>query len=132
MTTTTERLAPEQILEWERTVYDQSIHTPITEIANELKEVFSQKLTAAIVGIDGHKAVGEWARGERKPHPDTEDRLRLAFRIVKLLERVESPQAIRAWFMGSHPDLNDQSPALTLADDQVRVLRAARQFLAGG
>ena len=65
-------------------------------------------------------------------------RLRAAFQIAELLIQSESPQTVRAWFMGMNPQLDDRSPALVLAaegNDQVQVrdvLHAARAFLVEG
>jgi hypothetical protein len=76
--------------------------------------------------------VGKWERAERTPHPDAERRLRHAYQIVQLLLERESAETVRAWFVGMNPDLDDQAPVLALAEDPVRVLQAARAFLAHG
>ncbi len=87
---------------------------------------------AVIAGVSDAKAVGKWARGERSPHPETEHRLRHAFHITQLLLQQESAETVRAWFIGMNPDLDDQAPALLLAEDPHAVLLAARNFLANG
>ncbi|MGI8971710.1 MAG: XRE family transcriptional regulator [Dehalococcoidia bacterium] len=116
----------------ERIAYQQATRTAVPEIASSLQELFGQKLVALIVGIENPKAVGEWGRPVRKPHPETERRLREAYHITSLLGQVESAAAIRAWFVGMNPDLDDRTPALVLQEDPAQVLRAARSFLTGG
>ena len=57
------------------------------------------------------KAVGQWARGLRSPHPDAERRLRDAYQVVGLLLEYDAPETVRAWFGGMNPHLDDQAPA---------------------
>jgi hypothetical protein len=68
----------------------------------------------------------------RKPHPKAEERLRNAYQVAKLLECEESRETIRAWFVGMNPERDDHPPALMIAEEPVRVLQAARSFLAHG
>lgn len=104
----------------------------VPEITKELESILGQRLTAVIAGVSDAKAVAKWARGERTPRPDTEQRLRDAYYIVHLLLQAEAPSTIRAWFSGMNPDLDDHAPALVLGEDAPRVLQAARTFLAHG
>lgn len=49
-----------------------------------------------------------------------------------MLESVEADATIRAWFLGSNPQLDDLSPAEALREGLNReTLAAARAFLAG-
>lgn len=105
----------------------------IADVAGYLQEVLGQKLVAHMAGVQDHKAVGQWAAGNRKPRPDSEQRLRAAYQIFHMLQEEESPHTVRAWFIGLNPQLDDRSPATLIADDNVRdVLVAAKAFLAGG
>lgn len=104
----------------------------VPEMATYLQDLFGQKPTAVTTGISDPKAVGKWARGERESHPDAERRLRAAFQVAEYLMRVESRQAVRAWFMGMNPQLDDRAPALVIRDNPGLVMQAARAFLAGG
>jgi hypothetical protein len=95
----------------------------------ELREALSPTLLAAIAGVSDAKAVGEWARGRRKPAPEALARLRDAHHVLTILRRHEAPDTIRAWFRGMNPDLEDKSPALTLRENPQAVLAAARAFV---
>lgn len=113
-------------------VHAVATRTGVSEVATYLQDLFGQKLTAVMAGVQDAKAVGEWARGARAPHPEKAQRLRAAFSVALLLMQVESRETVRAWFMGMNPQLDDRAPALAIAEEPVRVLQAARAFLAGG
>lgn len=116
----------------EQAVHGRAVRLTMPKIVGSLQDVVGQRLVAVIAGVSDAKAVGKWVRGERSPHPDAEQRLRHAFQIVQLLLERESAETVRAWLVGMNPDLDDRAPALVLAEDPVRVLQAARAFLAHG
>jgi hypothetical protein len=100
-------------------------------IVQSLQDTLGQRLTAVVAGISDAKAVGKWARGAREPQPEAESRLRNAFQVTQLLLEKESPETVRAWFLGMNPDLDDRAPALLIGEEPQRVLLAARAFLSG-
>jgi len=116
----------------EQAAHDRAVRLTVPAIVGSLQDVLGQRLVAVLAGVSDAKAVGKWARGERSPHPDVEQRLRQSFQIVQLLLERESADTVRAWMVGMNPDLEDRAPALVLTEDPVRVLRAARAFLATG
>ncbi|PRZ39662.1 hypothetical protein CLV47_11826 [Antricoccus suffuscus] len=121
----------------DRTRYDkahaQAIRVDFTEIVKFLSESLGPKLTAFIAGVDT-KTVHRWINSDgQRPREAYEQRLRAAFQIFQLLQAVESPPTVRAWFMGMNPQLDDASPAEALAEDRKRdVMAAARAFVQGG
>jgi hypothetical protein len=104
----------------------------LPDVVREVESVLGQRLTAVIAGVADVKAVGKWARGERTPRTDAEQRLRDAYYVTTLLLQLETPSTVRAWFSGMNPELDDRAPALVLSEDPARVLQAARTFLAHG
>ena len=114
----------------EHAAHGLATRLPIDQVAGYLRDVLGQRLVAVIADISNPKAVGMWARGERTPHPDAEQRLRNAFQVTELLMRHESSETVRAWFRGMNPDLGDESPALMIREHPSQVLQAARAFLA--
>jgi hypothetical protein len=116
----------------EQTIHARTARLGVPTIVGSLQDVLGQRLVAVIAGVSDAKAVGKWARGQRSPHPEAEQRLRNAYQIVQLLLEQESPDTVRAWFIGMNPDLGDHAPALVLGEDPVHVLQAARTFLAHG
>ena len=116
----------------EQAAHSLATRLELPALVRSLQDVLGQRLVAVIAGVSDAKAVGKWARGERSPHPEAERRLRDAFRITQILLQQESAATVRAWFIGMNPDLDDQAPALLLAEDPHAVVGAARNFLAYG
>ena len=116
----------------EQAAHNLATRLDLPTMVRSLQDVLGQRLVAVIAGVSDAKAVGKWARGERTPHPDAERRLRDAFQITQLLLQHESAETVRAWYLGMNPDLDDQAPALMLAEHPQEVLLAARNFLANG
>ena len=91
------------------------------------------KLVAFIAGVADAASVAKWARAERHPRRETEERLRSAFNVFHLLQEQESPHTVRAWFVGLNPQLDDDSPAGAIRVGRLKdVLAAAKAYLAGG
>jgi len=116
----------------EQAAHGLATRLELPALVRSLQDVLGQRLVAVIAGVNDAKAVGKWARRERSPHPEAERRLRDAYHITQLLLQSESSETLRAWFIGMNPDLDDQAPALLLADNPQAVLGAARNFLANG
>jgi len=108
--------------------HDDAVRVGVSEAARTLQDTLGQSLTGLIADVRNVKAVGQWARGTRLPHPETAQRLRHAYHVVQLLRPVERPAGIRAWFLGLNPLLDDTPPAIALRTDPTAVLKAARAF----
>ena len=102
------------------------------EMASYLQQLFGQRLTAAITGVEDARTVGRWIRGQ-EPQTSYRARLRDAYQVATLIELAESRETARAWFLGMNPSLNDAPPAQVIAEDLQeggrRVMKAARTFL---
>ena len=118
----------------ERGSRSRAVRAPIAEVSAYLQKILGQRLTAVIANVNDPKAVGEWSHGTRQPHPKAEQRLRAAFQIAVYLSDHEGPGAIRAWFIGMDPELDDQAPAEVLASGSSPrpVMQAARSFVMRG
>ncbi len=115
-------------------MHRHAVTAPIAEIALFMQELLSRQLVARIAGVNG-KSVTRWASGEITEirEPATEQRLRASYEIAQLLLGSDSPQTVRAWFIGLNPNLDDHSPVEVIADgDLKRVLSAARSFALSG
>src|SRR5258708_38643881 len=109
-----------------QTAHTRAIRASVPETAARLQEVLGQRLTAVVAGVNDAKAVGQWARGLRAPHPDAERRLRDAYPVVGLLPGAAAPETIRAWFGGMNPHPGDQAPAPVVPTDPGHALQAAQ------
>lgn len=114
----------------------QATTAPLDTVAHTLQNVLSRRLTAVIVGVKDTKTIGRWADGasDEIRGEDKERRLRTAYQIVVfLLGAANSPQTVKAWFIGLNPQLGDTSPAEAIRDDRLQeALIAARAFAADG
>lgn len=116
-------------------LHRQSIKAPLQEVAGKLQELLSRRLTAVVAGVKEGKTVSRWASGEITEirDPFTEQRLRTAYEIALLLLEHDSPQTVRAWFIGLNPQLGDVSPAEAIHDGRLQdALAAARTFVYAG
>lgn len=111
-------------------VHGLATRMDMAQLIRSLQDVLGQRLVAVVAGVRDAKAVSKWAKGERSPHPDAELRLRNAYQVTQLLLQKESAETVRAWFVGMNPVLDDQAPALAIAEQPQDVLQAARSFLA--
>lgn len=116
----------------EQLAHRQAMIASVSEMAAYLQRLLGQQVTAVIAGVKDARAVGQWARGERGPHPEAARRLRAAFQIAQLLSQVDGPGVVGAWFVGMNPLLDDEAPAVALAREPARVLDAARYFVYSG
>lgn len=112
----------------------EAVRMETSTLVAQLSEILGTKLVAFLGGVSETRAVREWAEGERAPREESEERLRFAFVVVKLIATEESPRVARTWLMGLNPLLEDQSAARLIRDgdlEKIRpnVLAAARSFV---
>jgi hypothetical protein len=113
----------------------QAVSAPLSEVASVLQDVLTRRLTAYVVGVKDSKTVSRWASGEITDvrDPAVEQRLRTAYEIARMLLDGGSAEAVRSWFIGLDPLLDDVPPAEAIRDGRLREsLVAARTFLSGG
>lgn len=106
----------------------------VRDIATELQTLLSRRLTAVIAGVKDGKTVTRWSSGATTEiRYESEQRLRTAYEIARLLLQFDSPHTVRAWFIGLNPQLGDVSPIEAIHDGQLKeAIAAARAFVAGG
>ncbi|MBB2975097.1 hypothetical protein FHX49_000638 [Microbacterium endophyticum] len=114
--------------------YSDSIRRTTAEIVEDLRVALGAKLVAYIAGVSETRTVREWAEATRRPTPSTENRLRLAHRVVTLISESEGDAVVPTWFQGMNPHLADRSPARVLHEDSFDdavpgVLAAASAFV---
>ena len=115
-------------------IHRTALRQPASTLAGSLQETIGQRLVAFAVGVRNPKLVGRWARGEHKPRQPHERNLRELFQIVSLLvESGETAGTVRAWLIGSNPQLEDRAPIEVFHEGAIdQVKRAAEAFVAGG
>ena len=106
---------------------------PIGRVVTELVEILGATTVAIIGGVTETRAVQQWTTG-REPH--RVHVLRFTLQIARMIaEESDGYEAVRAWFQGSNPMLDDAIPALLLRSEplekvQAPLMRAARAFAA--
>jgi hypothetical protein len=113
-------------------VIEEARQPSLAEMVESLQVILGPRLTALVAGTKDAREIINWASSEVLPNSEIEQRLRGAFEIVQLLLKVESPSAVRSWFLGMNPELDDRAPALVFADEPEVVAEAARNFVAAG
>lgn len=118
--------------------HEAAMRADLTVLVKDLRAALGPRLVALIAGVKETRAVHQWADGEREIKSSvTEDRLRLAYQLLKLITTRDDEAVARAWFTGLNPKLDDASPARLLRDGDLddvgpRLLAAARSFAALG
>ncbi|HEX3721328.1 MAG TPA: XRE family transcriptional regulator [Nitrolancea sp.] len=113
----------------------QAMSVPLNELAASLQTLLTRQMTTNIAGVKDGKTITRWSTGEITEIRDirVEQRLRTAYEIAQLLLISESPQTVKAWFLGLNPLLTDTSPIDALGAGQLKeTIEAARAFGEGG
>src|ERR1700730_15881103 len=116
--------------------YREATTLEFSKLVTELTAILGKKLTAYIASVKDARAVERWIAGS-EPYKGVEERLRLAYRLAKMISDHEGPRVVQAWFTGLNPELSDRVPVRLLREENVEavgpeILGAARAFLAGG
>ena len=116
--------------------YREATTLEFSKLVTELTAILGKKLTAYIASVKDARAIERWMAGS-EPYKGVEERLRLAYRLAKMISDHEGPRVVQAWFTGLNPELSDRVPVRLLRDEDVEavgpeILGAARAFLAGG
>ena len=117
--------------------HDTAMRLEFQVMVKELRELLGPRLVAYIAGVRETRTVREWAEGAQVKKPEIEKQLRVAFHIAGFIAEHEAPSVVQSWFQGLNPQLEDQSPAQLLRDEDLsevgpQVLAAARAFVVGG
>lgn len=116
-------------------VHREAMQASVQELASFLQDILTRRVTALIADSKDAKTVSRWASGQITVirDPLIEQRLRTAYEVAKMLLQYDSPQTVRAWFIGLNPQLGEMSPVDVLANGDLKEVRAAaRAFIAGG
>lgn len=113
--------------------HKQSTRTGVQEMVAKLNAGLGTTLVALLANASNRKQPLRWAEGATGPRMPSEQRIRAAYQAWLMLSENESDTVARAWFIGTNPLLDDQSPVETLRRSENtagQVVGAAAQFLA--
>jgi len=116
--------------------YREATTLDFPKLVTELTGILGKKLTAYIASVKDARAVDRWIAGS-EAYKGVEERLRLAYRLAKMIGDQEGPRVVQAWLSGLNPELDDRVPIRLLKEENLEkvgpeLLGAARAFLAGG
>lgn len=118
--------------------YNAALSMSTAELVSVLRELLGAKLVAYLGKVKETRAVRQWAEGTRQvANPSDLDRLRVAYRAVRMITQRDSKEVAQAWFQGLNPLLEDRAPARVLREGDLevvgpQVLTAVRQFVSAG
>ncbi len=70
--------------------------------------MIARKFIAYMTSVNEAHEIERWINGTVVPSGSTEGRLRLAYKVSKLLSDRVDKDTLQAWLQGKNPDLNDQ------------------------
>lgn len=108
---------------------------PMGPVVHELVELLGGHRVVALLGAvrSTHEVIA-WERSEQQPEPDRQVALRFALQAARLIADTRGIVSAGAWFIGTNPHFEFNSPARVLRDGGgeagLKVLRAAWNFVA--
>lgn len=114
----------------------EAVRVTTSQIVGRLAELMGRKLTAYVGGSQDVRAVERWISGEVPPS-ETQEKLRFAYVIARMLSEREDVKVIQAWFIGLNPELGDRSPLKLIRESNLdaigsEIVGAARSFYSAG
>lgn len=96
-----------------------------------------QRITAVALGLSNASMLRRCKQGEVSAlRGEREERLRLLFRVSRMVADAFDDETARAFLISSNPQLGDKSPVVTLSDERPpqagpEILGAARALIEG-
>ena len=120
----------------EASAYRASVRESPAAMARWMLDNLGQRITTAGLGLKDASLVRRYARGDGAPSAEREARLRLLYRVSRMVADTYGTATAQAFLRGSNPELDDDSPLLVIATRPVEaaageVLGAARALLDG-
>src|SRR3974377_2125598 len=101
--------------------YREATTVEFPKLVQELTAILGKKLTAYIASVKDTRAVERWMAGS-EAYKGAEERLRLAFRLAKMIGDQDGPRVVQAWFTGLNPELNDRAPIRMLREEDIEIV----------
>jgi hypothetical protein len=111
----------------------EPLQLDIKEVVRELVDVLGRRTVAYLAGLNSVREVASWLSAETKPHRDRDAVLRSALQATRYIVGLEGRDSAAAWFVGTNPRFDFESPAATLrkrgSEGCTEVVRAAVAFV---
>lgn len=110
-------------------VFADSIRLDIHDLTRELNENVGAVVVAAMTGAGNRSLPYKWAENV-DPRREAEDRLRLGYRVWRILYDNEGRNIALAWLVGANPRLEEQTPVTCIRELRTKdVVGAAQAFV---
>jgi hypothetical protein len=124
------------LTESEATAYRASVRESPAQMARWCLDNLGQRVSAVGLGLADASLLRRYARGEGSPSAEREARLRLLYRVARMVAGAYDAQTARAFLRGSNPLLGDQAPLAVIAEAPLEtagaeLIAAARVLLEG-
>lgn len=125
-----------EIEQLEATAYRDSLRD-LPKLTSWLLEHIGQRITAVALDLSDASMLRRYKQGTvASLRGDREDRLRLLFRVARMVADAFDDETARAFLISSNPQLGDKSPLSILSDEKPaqagpEVLGAARTLIEG-
>src|SRR5271169_6649655 len=86
--------------------YKRSVVDSDQQKARFLLETLGPRIVAVGVGLSDARPVRNWAQGRNKPRGETENRLRILYRVAFAVSSVFGPDTAAAFVRGANPELD--------------------------
>ncbi|WAH95590.1 hypothetical protein [Arthrobacter sp. MMS18-M83] len=100
-----------------------------SEVVQELCDVLTSKLVAALAGVKDSGQVRKWARGELEPTQPAEQRLRFTLDVIQEIGGTHGQKVAQAWALSINPRLDYQSPIQAIREDRFQEVAASAKAL---
>ena len=120
--------------EAEATAHRASVRESPTQMVRWCLDNLGQRVSTVGLGFTDASLLRRYARAEGAPSAEREARLRLLYRVARMVAGAYDAQTARAFLRGSNPLLGDRAPLSVIADAPVEtagadVIAAARVLL---
>ena len=111
-------------------VFADSIRLDIHDLVRELNENVGATVVAAMTGAGSRTLPYKWAK-DVEPQQRFVERLRLGYRVWRVVKDDEGVNIALAWLMGANPRLGETTPVSAIRDLRTQeVVGAAEAFVA--
>lgn len=109
--------------------YTDSMRRDVADLCDELVKNLGATVVASITGMR-RTTPYRWASRTATPGAETETRLRLTYRVWRMLADAEGKSVALAWFVGSNPRLGEVTPVTAIREQRdADVIGAALAFI---
>jgi len=118
----------DEALQADQKAYKESVMLNSAAVTSYLLEALGQRITTVGVGMKDARQIRRWAEGDL-PRESNEERLRLLYRIGRMVEIVYDQETARSFLRSTSPALGDRAPIEAIAENDAQAALDAVRYL---